>query len=54
MVRGAGIYMLINTIFNLQAVFFGHVNEKKETETFLRTWIDFKGKGSRGKKREKM
>ena len=34
--------MLINTIFNLQAVFFWPCDEKKETETFLRTGLILK------------
>ena len=47
--------LLINTICKLQTVFFfGHVMRKKEIETSCDNWIDFKGKGSREKKREKI
>ena len=37
-----------------QSFFFWSCDEKKETETFCDNWIYFKGKGSRGKKREKI
>ena len=46
--------LLINTICKLQAVFFWPCDEKKETEMSCDNWIGFKGKGSRGKKREKI
>ena len=44
--------MLINTIFNLQAVFFGHVMRKKKLK-HLENWVDFKGKatGERSERR---
>ena len=47
--------MLINTIFNLQAVFFGHVMRKKK-QTFLRTGLIFKEKaaGERSERRCRM
>ena len=46
---------VINTICKLQAVFlFWPCDEKKETATSCDNWIDFKGKGSRGNKREKI
>ena len=45
--------MLINTIFNLQAVFFGHGMRKKKTETSLRTGLILKEKaaGERSERR---
>ena len=38
--------MLINTIFNLQAVFFGHVMRKKKLKHFLRTGLILKEKAA--------
>ena len=46
------IYMLINTILNLQAVFFGHVMRKKKLKHLVTTGLILKEKAA-GKRSER-